>query len=228
MSEATVVMEPRGRPSMTQDVKNRGNYSIAYIVIAVLALIAGGAVALLLMNRSSAPSNLSVVETNSNERTNRPTNVASNQANARPVPSPNNEETVQYPDAARDPLTAESVRNLLAVWEKAQESKSFSSYQACYDPSFIGIKKTKSGSAQSYKYGAWMADRRRMIASAVNLSIEMSNMQVSVHGDTAIVQFDQYYRSLRYSDWGPKEITVRMTPAGPKIVREELKASYPL
>ncbi len=77
-------------------------------------------------------------------------------------------------------------------------------------------------------YRVWMADRRRMIANAVNLNIDISNLQIRVEGDTAIAEFDQYYRSLRYSDWGPREIRVKMTPSGAKIVHEVLKASYPL
>lgn len=120
------------------------------------------------------------------------------------------------------------MKNLLSAWEQAQEGKSFATYQACYDPSFVGVKVTKSGSSKTYGYSAWMADRRRMIASSVNLNLEMNNLQVRIEGDRAIVQFDQYYRSLRYSDWGPKEIIVKMTPGGAKIVREELKVSYPL
>jgi SnoaL-like domain len=124
-------------------------------------------------------------------------------------------------------LTAES-RNVLNAWVQAQNSRSFSTYQACYDPSFVGVKTVKNGHSKTYNYSSWMADRQRMLAQAVNLSVEMSNLRVRVEGDTAVAEFDQYYRSLKYSDWGPKEIRIKMTPSGPKIVYEILKDSHPL
>jgi hypothetical protein len=226
-SEPTVVMGASAPPRMTQQPDRRGvSSSLAYVGVGLFALIAGGAIVAFLMSRGPTPSNTPLQQTNVI-----PVNASSVSTNTvkNQVPSSNRSpEVVKYPDSSLQPLTADSVKNLMSVWERAQESRSFASYQACYDSSFVGIKKTKSGHSQSYSYSSWMADRRRMIGSAVNLNIDLSNLQVRVDGDTAIVQFDQYYRSLRYSDWGPKEITVRMTPAGPKIVREELKASYPL
>ena len=226
-SESTVVMGASAPPRMTQQDRHGVSPSLAYIGVGLLALIAGGALVGFLMSRSSVPSNISTQQANTLP-TSASNNVQPNNPTTQAVPSNRPPEVVQYPDSQSQSLTAESVRNLMSVWERAQESKSFVSYQSCYDSSFIGIKKTKSGHSQSYSYSSWMADRRRMITSSVNLSLELSNLQVIVQGDTAIVRFDQYYRSLRYSDWGPKEITIRTTPAGPKIVREELKASYPL
>lgn len=223
-SEPTVVMGAK-LPSATAKAGPRiGASSVPYIVIGVLALIAGGAIVALLMSRTSTPPTVSVPQNTAATLNTAPSNTASVNAPA----SNKNSEVVQYPDSVQQPLTANSVKNLIDVWKRAQESKSFASYQACYDTSFVGIKKTKTGHSQSYSYSSWMADRRRMIGSSVNLSLDVSNLQIRVDGDTAIVDFDQYYRSLRYSDWGPKEITVRMTSSGPKIVREELKASYPL
>jgi hypothetical protein len=42
------------------------------------------------------------------------------------------------------------------------------------------------------------------------------------------IEFDQFYRSVRYSDWGPKILKVKLLPSGEKIVYEELIASHPL
>ncbi|MEO6050829.1 MAG: hypothetical protein ABIP78_05795 [Pyrinomonadaceae bacterium] len=221
LSEPTVVMGSEFRGSTP--ISQKGiNSSIAYIAIGLLALVAGGAIVAFLMSRSAPTANVASGQTPTTS-----TNIISNVANVKPIAN-RAEEVVEYPDSRPEPLTAESVKNLISVWERAQENKSFASYQACYDSSFVGLKKTKSGHSQSYSYASWMADRRRMIASSVNLSVDISNLQIRVQGDSALAQFDQYYRSLKYSDWGTKEITVKMTPAGPKIVREELKASYPL
>lgn len=221
LSEPTIVM---GSKQASPDSRPRAASSfLPYVLIGILALIAGGAVVAIYFSRSNAPTNGSPAQTpiaTANAASNSP-------GNEKPV-SNRTDGIVEYPDAKQEPLTADSVKSLVSAWERAQDGKSFASYQACYDKSFVGIKTTKGGQSQSYSYASWMADRRKMFSRAVNLSLDISNLQIRMEGDTAIAQFDQYYRSLSYSDWGPKEIRVRMTPAGPRIVREELKASYPL
>jgi hypothetical protein len=72
-----------------------------------------------------------------------------------------------------------------------------------------------------------MVDRRRMFY-VESPTIEIKNMVIQINGDTATVEFDQYYRSARYSDWGPKIMKIKATTAGEKIIYEDLKASYPL
>ncbi len=227
VSEETVVMGSP-LPSQISGKSRQGvNPYVAYFAIGLLALVAGGAIVGLLMSRSSVPSNVPTQQTNVVQTSN--SNSASqNIANIPEPVSSRVPEIVRYPDSKPEPVTAEAVRNLLSAWEQAQDGKSFSSYQSCYDPSFVGVKMTKTGRSQTYSYNSWMADRRKMIAGAINLRVDVSNLQIRMEGDTAIAQFDQYYRSLRYSDWGPKEIQVKMTASGPKIIREVLKASYPL
>ena len=53
-------------------------------------------------------------------------------------------------------LTEESVRSVLNAWVQAQNSKSFSTYQACYDASFVGVKTVKNGHSRTYTYASWM------------------------------------------------------------------------
>lgn len=211
----------------TPPVKQGVNPLFAYLAIGLFALVAGGAVVAYLKSDSPVPSNVSAQQKN-DAPTTASSPIVQNTVTAKEPASNRNTEVVQYSDSKPQPLTAEAVRNLLAAWERAQENKSFSTYQACYDSSFVGVKSTKSGTSQTLNYRVWMADRRRMIANAVNLNVDISNLQIRVEGDTAIAEFDQYYRSLRYSDWGPKEIRIKMTPSGAKIVYEVLKASYPL
>lgn len=210
-----------------QPVRQGVNPLFAYLAIALFALVAGGAVVAYLKSDSSAPANISAQPKNETPTTASSPTAQNTVASKEPT-SNRNTEVVQYSDPKPQPLTAEAVRNLLSAWERAQENKSFATYQACYDSSFVGVKTTKGGQSQTLSYRVWMADRRRMIANAVNLNVDISNLQIRVEGDTAVAEFDQYYRSLRYSDWGPKEIRVKMTPSGAKIVYEILKTSYPL
>lgn len=211
----------------------------AYLSIGLIALIAGGAIVGWMKSGSGGgqqlpPGNIVVQQKNepANNVAGGPLTIQSQNSNTAVKPvGKSNIQVVQSPDPKPDPaapLTADVVRGVLAAWERAQESKNFASYQACYDSSFVGVKTIKNGGSQTLGYDGWMADRRRMIKNAVNLDLDISNLKITVDGDTATAEFDQYYRSLRYSDWGPKVITVKMGPAGAKIVREELKASNPL
>lgn len=125
------------------------------------------------------------------------------------------------------PITAEAVRELLTRWEKAQDAQNYRAYQACYGQPFKGIKRVDS-ETKIYNYATWLGDRRKILSNAIGLDVEIKNLQISVEGDAATAEFDQYYRSLRHSDWGPKIVKLKMFPDGAKIVYEELKAAYPL
>lgn len=157
-----------------------------------------------------------------------PTPVVENTGDSKKLANSPNAEIVQDPDPKLQPLTEGKVRNLLGAWVRAQNTRNFANYKACYDSSFEGVQSYLSGTSQKRNYEQWMVDRGKMLNNAVNLKVEIANLQIRVEGDTAIAEFDQYYRSLSYSDWGPKEIQVKMTPSGAKIVYEELKRSYPL
>jgi hypothetical protein len=210
-----------------QSVQQGVNPLFAYLAIALFALVAGGVIVAYLKSDSNAPANFSA-QPKSETPITASNNVGQNNVASKEPTNDRNVEVVQSSDPKPQVLTTEAVRNLLAVWKQAQENKSFSTYQACYDSSFVGVKTIKTGQSQTLSYRAWMTDRRRMIANAVNLNLDVSNLQIRIEGDTAVAEFDQYYRSLRYSDWGPKEIRVKMTSSGAKIVYEVLKASYPL
>ena len=116
---------------------------------------------------------------------------------------------------------------MIKFWENAQDAGDFEGYRSCYAKPFKGVK-TVSKSSREYDYAEWMSDRRKMLGKAVGLDVEIKNLQISIDGETATVEFDQYYRSKNYSDWEPKVLKVKQTPAGAKIVYELLKASYPL
>lgn len=196
----------------------------AYLAIGLLAVLVSGAVVAYVKSIAS-PANAPAQQ--KNDAPPGASSPAVPNGGVSQEPASKRGEAVQYPDTKPQQLTADAVRNLLSAWERAQDTRNFATYQACYDASFVGVK-TKGSTSQNYNYSTWMADRRRMIGNAVNLNVDISGLQIRVEGDTATAEFDQYYRSLRYSDWGPKEIRVKMTPSGAKIVYEVLKASYPL
>jgi hypothetical protein len=125
------------------------------------------------------------------------------------------------------PITSDAVSALIERWEKAQDAQNFRSYQDCYGQPFLDIKRTKTGAESQMNYGQWMNDRRKMLSQAVGLDIEVQGLSVAVDGDTATAEFEQYYRSVEYSDYGPKVLKIKMFPDGPKIVYEDLKASQP-
>lgn len=127
-------------------------------------------------------------------------------------------------DALTPVLTQDSVAALVERWRISQNTRNFKSYQDCFDSSFFGIKRTKAGGPQRMNYGTWMNDRRKMLPNVIEVGV--SNMQISFDGDTAVVRFDQRFRSVNHADDGLKELRVKMFPGGPRIVFEELKHVY--
>jgi hypothetical protein len=192
----------------------------SYLIVALLALlVGGGAVALFKFGGKETPST-------------QPSSQAP-AATATPTPqqqrSPKEEtKTEQKSPSASSTLTANAVNNLIDRWVSAQNARDFTKYQSCYGASFEGAKRTSSGQLDYYNFNSWMRDRRRMFEVSEGLNVEVKNLRTTIEGDTATVEFDQYFRSFRYSDWGPKVIRIQLTSFGEKIIYEELKASYPL
>jgi ketosteroid isomerase-like protein len=201
----------------SEQMRRAGNPALPYIIVALLALIVGGGVVALLKSKDKdtplAQSSTSLPTTITNQE----------QVKVNEEPKTNPSQNTASPS-----LTVDTVNSLINRWVIAQNAKDLAAYQSCYGASFEGVKRTASGRLSYYDFNAWMKDRRRMISEAVGLNIEIRNMHVSIDGDVATVEFDQYYRSRKYSDWGPKTMKVKLTPIGERIVYEELKASYPL
>ncbi len=191
-------------PNPTQ--KQGVSQIFAYLTVGLLALlvIGGAAGAMILWNGKTAdpPKNDSVIQ---------------NSEPPKITPTPN--------QPTPKPLTAEAVRDLMDIWEKAQDTRNFSLYESCYDVSFKGTKRTVSGSISRYNYNQWLADRQKMMSKAKYMDVRMDKMRISVQNDTATVEFDQYFSTTGYADFGPKVIEVKMTKDGAKIVYEELKSS---
>jgi|GEM_PF-5014384 len=67
-----------------------------------------------------------------------------------------------------------------------------------------------------------------MLTSADDLNVTISNQVINIRPEGAKITFNQYFKTRKYSDWGPKVLEVRSMPNGLQIYREEMSASYPL
>lgn len=197
--------------------KVSGNNRLMYLVIALLALIVGGGTVAFFKSGTK-----DAMQTT-------PPVLAST-----PIPSPEKINVKEAPKTKSNEttpnliITSDAVYKLLSRWESAQDTQDFTAYESCYGYTFKGVLRTTKGRVEVYDFNEWMKNRRRMFTQPGGLDVDARNTRVLVNGDTATVELDQYYRSARYSDWGPKIIKIKATPEGEKIVYEELKASYPI
>lgn len=122
------------------------------------------------------------------------------------------------------PITEEAAQNLINRWKQAQNARNFNAYRSCYGSLFLGIKRTKSGNESRMNYAQWLADRQKMNKNIIDVGVE--NLQITIVGDTANVQFIQQFKSENYEDTGQKTIRIKMYEDSAKIVYEELKYVY--
>lgn len=218
-------------PSKPEQRPSRQGVSpfFAYALVGLLVLLIVGGIVMWLKSDTKTSSSL----TNQNPIHSTVNSASQNSSDVKEESNANrnqrtSKEAQTENSVALPPLTVESVQSLMNRWENAQDTQNFAAYESCYGYSFRGVLRTTSGRVKVYGFNDWMKDRRRMINQVGGLEIDIRNMSVNIDGDTATVEFDQYYRSGSYSDWGPKVIKVKASPDGEKIVYEELKASYSL
>jgi len=237
-SEPTLVLSPPSlntpstisSPSQPQQPLRQGVSPLfAYVAVGLLALLIGGRIVIWL--KSDTKTSSSVTNQNTTPSTVNSTSQNSGEAKEEPKVNRNQitpKEAQTERPIALPPPTIESAQSLMNRWKNAQDTQNFTAYESCYGYSFRGVLRTTSGRVKVYGFNEWMRDRRRMINQTGGLEVDVRNMKIRIDGDTATVEFDQYYRSSSYSDWGPKVIRIKSTPDGEKIVHEELKASYSL
>lgn len=115
------------------------------------------------------------------------------------------------PAAATSGSPAE-VSAAVQAWAKAWSSKSMPEYLGAYAPNFT----PPGGQARS----AWEADRRARIVPRQRISVDVSDLEVSVDGDRATARFRQAYASDSLNVTSQK--TLDMVKSGSRwlIVRE--------
>jgi hypothetical protein len=220
--QPTVVMPSRVTAPVTQSevrpVKQGVSPVFAYLTVGLVALIVvGGIAAWIFIGKNSAGEN-----TRTDQASNKP---ASPERSASPgVKNGNsNKPASPTPEAGLPPMTNETVNTLVDAWEKAQDTRNYSAYRSCYDPSFRGVKRTAKGEVSEYSFSQWMDDRRKMMSGAF-MEVGVDKLQITLDGETAEVQFDQSFKVPNYEDLGPKVMKLKMTAGGPKIIYEELKS----
>ena len=138
--------------------------------------------------------------------------------------SPTANQTVEKTEKTPIPITKEAAQSLINRWEQAQDTRNFNAYRSCYAQSFLGIKRTKSGSESRMNAAQWLNDRQKMLKNIINVGVE--NLNITIEGDTANAQFIQQFQSANYEDTGQKTMRIKMFEDGAKIVYEELKYVY--
>ncbi len=136
-----------------------------------------------------------------------PATIAKNEAKAEPIKTPAKVET--KPAATPSGASASgdaAVMATLEAWAKAWAARDVASYLGYYAPDF----KAPDGLSRS----AWEAQRKVRIEAASKITVEVSNVKVSVKGNTATAVFRQTYKSDKVSSRNTK--TIQFTRSGDK------------
>ncbi len=132
-----------------------------------------------------------------------------------PAPAP--------PPAAPEPgITPAAAEALVKRWADAQNAGDFAGYEGVYARRFTGIKRVGEKTTRFDRAG-WLRDRKGMFERGFR--IELGEVAARSVGATAIVTFDQAFRSQKFSDRGPKQLVLAVEDGTAKIAREELLRS---
>lgn len=126
-------------------------------------------------------------------------------------------EKEEIPDIERS-----QVVDLVKQWLKAQNEGEFSTYLDVYADTMVGIKRVGQEVSEFDRDG-WERDRKRMFDDGVEVSITEPEVRVSPR--LAVVEFEQTFKSGKFTDRGPKRLVIQAMPAGPRIIREEMLES---
>jgi hypothetical protein len=119
-------------------------------------------------------------------------------------------------------ITKEEVSDFVNTWASYQTNKQITDYVATYDPSFSGIKRTKTGKTYYLNYSEWIADRSSMYQKAKYLSVTLSNLSIKILTDnTAEAVFNQIYISDSYNDEGVKTLKLKKINDGKVLITNE-------
>lgn len=145
-----------------------------------------------------------------------------------PHPQPKKSSVATLTILPNSGISEEAVASFVSEWLTSQNERQVADYGTLYASDFIGVKRTSRGRQTTYHLAAWLKDRGQTLTSADNLNISITNQEISVRPEGAQVSFNQYFKTSKYGDWGPKVLQIRTTPDGLQIYREEMLASYPL
>lgn len=133
------------------------------------------------------------------------------------------EKEIERKETEQTKLSQSEVEAFVEKWISFQNNKAVNAYASLYDPSFRGIKRTKSGRTYNYDYSGWIADRTKMYRGTNYLNINASDIKLVGFDQSnghSKVGFMQTFFSDNYSDEGMKIMTLIKDRSG------EIKISY--
>lgn len=144
--------------------------------------------------------------------------------------------SVKAPSASKDVSDTEALTlslRALDAWVAAQNQGKLDAYLSMYDaPSFRGVKRTSTGTEQSFDFKGWKDERSRMFGSDVTVAADAPKALAwtenpGLKPGVVEVRFTQRWKNPRYADHGPKVIHFQVKSGAALIVYEELISSSP-
>jgi tetratricopeptide (TPR) repeat protein len=102
-----------------------------------------------------------------------------------------------------DAASEQEVVSAVNAWAQAWESKNMSAYLAAYGKDFVPPNKASRA--------AWAKEREDRIVSKNKITVQLSDINVKVTGDKAVVRFRQAYRGDSFSSNGRKTLELTKT-----------------
>ena len=137
---------------------------------------------------------------------------------ARPEPAPARKaETAPQPAEPNLAAPAErksEVEQAVRHWARAWSAKDLEAYFSAYDKDF----QTPGGQPRS----AWEAERRRRIAKAEPIEVDIENMQIALEGERATIRFRQHYRSGKLKTSANKTLVLQRREGRWLILQERV------
>jgi len=115
-----------------------------------------------------------------------------------------------------------AVPDFISRWQRDQNDRNVTDYDSLYAYDFIGTKASPDGKKFTFDRAGWLRDRNKMIKQSTDLHVDVKNLQTSVDRGFISVHFDQYFRTTRFGDYGPKVMKLRPTADGFQIMSEEM------
>ena len=134
-----------------------------------------------------------------------PAPVAAKPAPA-PTPAPAAAPAVSSGDAVAE------VNGAVHAWAAAWSHRDMGGYLGAYTPDY-------ATGGKSHK--AWEEDRKARIVPRKHISVEVSDLRVSVNGDKAQAHFKQTYESDTLTTSGHKTLDLVRSPSGKWLIKQE-------
>jgi murein L,D-transpeptidase YafK len=102
------------------------------------------------------------------------------------------------PPAVR-PVDA-AIQRFVENWRRAWEEGDLQAYMDCYDPGF----RTEKMDTQ-----AWKSHKQRLFSRSAKRNVQISDIQIQENGSSALITFEQRYRTAKHQDVGLKTLQLR-------------------